>query len=251
MAIVYAKVMHSDTHASLLLLLLPIADQSCCSTLCYIHNYQAYPKAVKYSAIMTLVCIIQIGLLFKQLHYSQTAAAAARVSLLCIGQQGVLDALLCIGHLLLCAVFQPLFVAFASIAFFKLITFCIFEMRYIILIFQARQPQSYFEGGWNAMRRELAALHGRFYLTLFAVLACVWFLHWWFSIIVLALYGFWVPQIVSNVVRSSRKSLHKSYLIGMSAARLVLPLYLYACPSNFVRVIDRDFLPQYKVSLIQ
>lgn len=69
-------------------------------------------------------------------------AAASRVSLLCVGQQAVLDALLCIAHLLLCAMLQPLFAAFASIAFFKLVIFSIFEIRYMFLIHQSRNSQN-------------------------------------------------------------------------------------------------------------
>lgn len=198
----------------------------------------AYPKAINYSVALTITCLIEIGLLFKQLFYSQTQAAAARVSLLCIGQQAILDALLCITHLLLCAIMQPLFVAFATVAFFKLITFCILEMRYIILIFQARQPQSFFEGGWASMRRELAGLHGKFYIGLATVLIVIWIAPSWFYTIVFCLYGFWVPQIVHNARTGVRNPLHRAYLFGMSTARLLIPLYIFGCPSNFFRVVD-------------
>ncbi len=103
---------------------------------------KAYRKAVNYSIVVTLVCVLQIALLFRQLYFSRTQAAASRVSLLCIGQQAILDALLCIVHLLLCAALQPLFAAFASIAFFKLVIFSIFEIRYMFIIHQSRNSQS-------------------------------------------------------------------------------------------------------------
>ncbi|KAG5188182.1 hypothetical protein JKP88DRAFT_206755 [Tribonema minus] len=176
-------------------------------------------------------------MLFRQLYHSNTQAAAARVSLVCIGMQAVLDALICIAHLLLCAMMQPLFVALASVAFFKLVNFCIFEMRFLILVYQSRQPQSFFEGGWQSMRNELAVLHGRFYLALFATLAAV------MPILVLLLYSFWVPQIVSNILRDTRHSLHPLYLFGISATRLVLPLYFYGCPANFLVVV----IPHYQM----
>lgn len=48
---------------------------------------KAYRKAVNYSIVVTLVCVLQIALLFRQLYYSRTQAAASRVSLLTIGQQ--------------------------------------------------------------------------------------------------------------------------------------------------------------------
>jgi hypothetical protein len=103
---------------------------------------RAYKKAVNYSIVVTLVCVLQIALLFRQLYFSRTQAAASRVSLLTIGQQAILDALLCIAHLLLCAMLQPLFAAFASIAFFKLVIFSIFEIRYMFIIHQSRSSQS-------------------------------------------------------------------------------------------------------------
>lgn len=103
---------------------------------------KAYRKAVNYSIVVTMVCVLQIALLFRQLYYSRTQAAASRVSLLTIGQQAILDALLCIAHLLLCAMLQPLFAAFASIAFFKLVIFSIFEIRYMFIIHQSRSSQS-------------------------------------------------------------------------------------------------------------
>ena len=93
----------------------------------------------------------------EQLHYSRTQAAASRVSLLCIAQQSLLDATLCIAHLLLCAAVRPLFAAFATVAFFKLVIFCIVEMRYIVVIFQSHDPQRLFNTNWNNMRRVVSS----------------------------------------------------------------------------------------------
>lgn len=50
------------------------------------------------------------------------------------------------------------------------------------------------------------------------------------------LYTFWLPQIVYCVRTDSRQPLRPLYVVGMSAARLALPLYLYGCPSNLLRV---------------
>lgn len=120
---------------------------------------KAYRKAVNYSIVVTLVCVMQIALLFRQLYYSRTQAAASRVSLMCIGQQAILDALLCIAHLLLCATLQPLFAAFASIAFFKLVIFSIFEIRYMFIIHQSRNSQS--ANAVRTIRIPLSCLNSR------------------------------------------------------------------------------------------
>ena len=37
-------------------------------------------------------------------------------------------------------------------------------------------------------------------------------------------------QIVCNIRRDARKSLHPNYIIGISLTRLVVPLYFFACP---------------------
>jgi len=54
--------------------------------------------------------------------------------------------------------------------------------------------------------------------------------------ILLLLYSFWVPQIITNVVRDSRKPLHPHYILGMTVTRLAIPLYIFGCPSNFMRI---------------
>lgn len=86
-------------------------------------------KAINYSMYMTLVCLTQMLVLLRQLLHSQSQSAATRVSLLCVGWQTVIDALLCLVHIYLSLAMQPLFTAFASVAFFKLLIFCVIEMK--------------------------------------------------------------------------------------------------------------------------
>lgn len=50
------------------------------------------------------------------------------------------------------------------------------------------------------------------------------------------LYSFWIPQIISNVIRDTRKPLHPYYIVGMTVTRLAVPLYVFGCPSNFLRI---------------
>jgi len=203
---------------------------------------KASAKATNYSVTMTLASVLQIAALLKQLQHTNTQAAAARMSLLCIAMQALMDALLCILHLLLCVVIQSLFAAFASIAFFKLIIFCIFEMRYMVLIFQARQDQDFFAGGWAEIRRRLASLHAYFYGVLMALMVFIYLLNVFtpsaVPFVLLLGHSFWVPQIIENVRRESRTPLCRTYLATMSATRLIIPLYLYGCPANILNVFE-------------
>ena len=76
-------------------------------------------KAVNYSVWQTLSCLVQIVLLLRQLHHTQSASAASRVSVLGIGAQAIIDSLSTIFHISLSVFIQSLFTAFLSIVFFK------------------------------------------------------------------------------------------------------------------------------------
>ena len=51
-----------------------------------------------------------------------------------------------------------------------------------------------------------------------------------------AFFGFWWPQILLCVRTDCRQPLKPEFVLGTSLTRLALPLYVYACPSNLLRV---------------
>lgn len=197
-------------------------------------------KAINYSFYMMLTCLTQIVLLLRQLLHSQAQSAATRVSLLCVGWQTVLDALLCLVHIYLSLAMQPLFTAFASVAFFKLLIFCVIEMKYMAIIIQARNASN---GGntVDILRRQIAMLHLRFYVALLGTF--IGFFYAWESyrtVYMLVLYSFWVPQIVQNIATEAKRPLHHYYVYGMSLTRLVAPLYIFAVKNNFLKEVYPD-----------
>lgn len=60
--------------------------------------------------------------------------------------------------------------------------------------------------------------------------------HKFLRFILLLLHSFWIPQIFINVVRDSRKPLHPHYILGMTITRIAIPLYVFGCPHNFMRI---------------
>ncbi|KAK1370898.1 hypothetical protein POM88_036990 [Heracleum sosnowskyi] len=58
--------------------------------------------------------------------------------------------------------------------------------------------------------------------------------HKFLPFLLLLVYSFWIPQIVTNVFRDPRKPLHPYFIIGMSVTRLAIPLYIFGCPRNFM-----------------
>ncbi|KAK9689864.1 hypothetical protein RND81_09G087000 [Saponaria officinalis] len=194
-----------------------------------------YNKAVNYTLMVTFVSFLQVLLLIRQMEHSNTQSGAAKVSILMIGQQAIMDAYLCLLHLTAGILVESLFNAFATAAFFKFVVFSIFEMRYLLAIWKASRPANSGEG-WEAMRRELSVLYSRFYGILLGGILIMYEFHNYLRPILLLMYSFWIPQIVTNVIRDSRKPLHPHYILGMSSTRLAIPLYVFGCPNNFMRI---------------
>ena len=72
-------------------------------------------KATIYSVYMMFATLAQIVVLLRRIIYAQSSMAATRVSLLCVlGWQTVLDAILCIEHIMLCLMVPPVSTAFCE-----------------------------------------------------------------------------------------------------------------------------------------
>ncbi|KAL3810874.1 hypothetical protein ACHAXA_003396 [Cyclostephanos tholiformis] len=199
-------------------------------------------KAINYSFYMMLTCLTQIVILLRQLLHTQSQSIASNVSLLCIGWQALLDAILCISHIFLCLVMQPLFTAFASVAFFKLLIFCVIEMKYMAIIIHARNNANNSGVTQEDLRRQITMLHLKFYGALMSSILAFWFFGQTNrSLYILLLYSFWVPQIILNIITESRKPLHPYYLYGMSLTRSVAPIYVFAYRYNFLKEVNPDF----------
>jgi len=179
-------------------------------------------KAINYSFLMMLVCLSQILVLLRQLLHSQ-GQAAVRVSLICIGWQTLIDALLCLAHIYMSLSMPPLFSAFASVSFFKLLIFCVIEMKYMALIVQARNNNSNNTNGAQTLerlRRQIALLHIRFYTAMVGSFILLLYVGNSFrSVLVLLQYSFWIPQIILNIATEARNPMHNSYIYGMSLTR--------------------------------
>ena len=138
-------------------------------------NFEALESKLSlYTFVYSIVCLFQAYLLVLQMMASSNPAAASRISILSISAMAVLDAAICILHLLLSSVVSgSAFYCFLWISFMKLIVFCVLEMRFVIAIYQARHSQEIAENGWSGLRNHLASLHARFYGALFLVILLV------------------------------------------------------------------------------
>eukprot|EP01112_Ceratiomyxa_fruticulosa_P013291 TRINITY_DN3734_c0_g3_i1.p1 TRINITY_DN3734_c0_g3~~TRINITY_DN3734_c0_g3_i1.p1 ORF type:complete len:545 (+),score=49.15 TRINITY_DN3734_c0_g3_i1:304-1938(+) len=190
-------------------------------------------KWINYVVMVSLTSFIQILVLTRQIEYSSSLAGASKVSLLTVGAQAIMDSYLCLIHLTAGIVIDSMFNAFATAAFFQFVTFSVFEMRYLLIILKARRPVSFSED-WTALRREFSLFYLRFYTFLVGGFVLLYYMNNLFYMFLIIMYSFWVPQIISNAVRGTRKPLLWQYVLGISITRLAIPLYFYGCPYNFI-----------------
>ena len=86
------------------------------------------------------------------------------------------------------------------VAFFKLIIFCVIEMKYMVIILQNRSNAEGNTLNSEELRRKVAILHFRFYYALILTNIFLWNFGDYKKICFLFMFSFWVPQIMLNVI---------------------------------------------------
>ena len=193
-------------------------------------------KINAYVTLALLVCLAQIGFFVVQLRYSSALGTLGKISILCLCSQALLDSILCVAHLMLCAAFSKYSIPFLSVAALELLLFSVFGMRCVIGVYQTRYAQDFAREGIADLRRRLAFLQARFCLCLFGVMILVYFFSF-HPLILMILFSVWIPQIVWNAAAGTRLGLSYVYLLGTGLSRLILPLYVMCCPRNMFAII--------------
>ncbi|KAI8645850.1 hypothetical protein BD408DRAFT_43760 [Parasitella parasitica] len=237
-----------------------------------IENY--YNKAVIYAGIASVIAVIQIFSLIRQMEYTPTPSSVSNVSYWTIAMQAIMDGYLCLLYLTTGVVIENVFIPFATAAFFTFVLVSVFGMRYLLVVWRIQRPESIrpssptppAEFGTDQRapdsenlipvanvrrpdttevpnpQRDITYLYYRLYaillLGLFLFYQSVTRSAFVQNVIVGTLgflfYSFWVPQIVRNVTRGCRHPLSHRYILVMSTTRLSIPLYFYGCPKNLV-----------------
>lgn len=192
-----------------------------------------YRKAIQYTVVASAVAAAQILLCTWQMEALDPETNAAGVSMLCIGQQAVMDAYMCLLHLTTGIMVEPLLSAFTGVAAVQFCLFSVFELRLLLLAWRARRSSS-----TNActMLRGLSDLHARFYGGLLAGIFLTVHLQRFIIPLSVMFHTWWVPQIVHSAMTGTRPALQPSYVIGTSILRLLIPLYVLGCPHNLLKV---------------
>jgi hypothetical protein len=114
----------------------------------------------------------------------------------------------------------------------RAVVFAIFEMRFLLSVWRARRGSV---DPWTA-QREVSVLYARFYAALLGGILVTYQLQRHVPLLLFGFSSYWWPQIVLCAQTDCRSPLRPEFVLGTSAARLALPLYVFACPSNLLRV---------------
>lgn len=193
-------------------------------------------KINAYVTLALLVCLAQIGFFVVQLRYSSASGTLGKISILCLSSQALLDSILCVAHLMLCAAFSKHSIPFLSVAALELLLFSVFGMRCVIGVYQTRHAQEFIREGISDLRRRLAFLQARFCVSLFGVMILIYSFSF-HPFLLMILFSVWVPQIIWNAVAGTRLGLSYVYLLGTGLSRLILPLYVMCCPQNMFAIL--------------
>mmetsp|Transcript_25612 Transcript_25612/g.41033 ORF Transcript_25612/g.41033 Transcript_25612/m.41033 type:complete len:421 (+) Transcript_25612:3-1265(+) len=194
-----------------------------------VDTLQLSQKVIHYSIWANLLSIWQIRCFLGQMRHASDGPAAAKVSMACIAMLALMDAYDSFLHVCLGLSAQFMFNTVAVCALFKFLLFSFLEARYMLIILRHRRHDIFAEG-WEAIRREVSWLYTRFYGALFLGLMLIYNNLNHLDLIVLALQGYWIPQILWDAWNGHRGSLKPSFITGISLSRTLLLLYAWGCP---------------------
>ncbi|KAH9268030.1 hypothetical protein BASA84_000498 [Batrachochytrium salamandrivorans] len=170
-----------------------------------------------------VLTLIELFLTTRQMQQWPTLSAQSKISPVTMSMMIILDAYMCIALLSAGLVLSNLFIPLATGAFVKFCMFSVFEMRYLFIVIQARRRD-----GSNFLERSFlfrvyfyASIGGFFLYQLTSRVSAV------ATLALFLMYSFWIPQIFSNINRNSRHAFNRSYVVGTSLTRLLLPVYAW------------------------
>lgn len=187
-------------------------------------------KSMYFSMAGTAVGMLLLVTTAGQFVASASQSAAFRVSILTIGMQAVMDCWCTFLYMIPGFLASSIFSSFAMTAFVHLVLFSVLEMRFMLLIWKARNPDAF-----QDIRREVTRLYCRFY-TAITFTFMVLYLGTWGSVkfLLVVAYSYWWPQIMHSAQNDSRSGLKTRYIIIATIGRLLPPLYFFACPYNIL-----------------
>ncbi|KAJ1951794.1 hypothetical protein GGI12_006400, partial [Dipsacomyces acuminosporus] len=122
-------------------------------------------KAAHYALASSVVLLLQIILLIRQIEHTPTPSSLSKVSYYTIAMQAVLDCYLCMLHLTGSVFYTEIYLSFAAVSFLTFVLLAMFDMRYLVMVWSVQRPEAG-DTSTASGRRELWLIYFRFYVVL-------------------------------------------------------------------------------------
>ena len=191
-------------------------------------------KIVNYSIISNALTLGLIKLYIDQIRILDSSSNFARIAIGSVIMQSITDSLDSMMNFFIGLSTQFLFNIFIIIALFKFILFSFFEMRVIILAWrQINASQINSLDPYDAANIERTWIQTRMYLPMIGILILLIIFPSEASIpLVMISQLYWIPQIVHDAMTGHRSPLSNQFILGVSACRIILPMYMWGCPDS-------------------
>ncbi|GBG30764.1 Transmembrane E3 ubiquitin-protein ligase 1 [Hondaea fermentalgiana] len=197
---------------------------------------QLLSKASDYFSLdLPLTVVAALAVVTQHVH-TRALPRAATVSLLTVGSLAILDGCLALAYLSSGLLVEKLGASAIFVAFAKSLLVTLLDMRYLMHIWRGRHPQTAWDT-WAEMQRLQTMLHRRFYASLLGAVALAFLLADFHRLLWFVALSFWVPQIYCNIKTNSASQVNVFFVFGVSLPHLFAPLYIYACPRNFLTLL--------------
>ncbi|KAG9018045.1 hypothetical protein FRB90_012548 [Tulasnella sp. 427] len=227
-------------------------------------------KVSTYAGLASLVYLSLLILLVRQMENTRTPATISPISRWCFIFQSLMDSFSFTSHTMFGILTKnKASVSMVAPGFLACILALMFEIRYTSLIHRVQAPEDEARAAtrpertapspapspgvaplataaspprqrFELLRRignGLAHPDGRVWVLFFLLFILVLQATSSNTLLMVALgvfHSMWVPQIVRNVSRGTRKALQKRYVVGTTVLRTLLVLYYFVCPENIL-----------------
>ncbi|CEP01959.1 hypothetical protein PBRA_002224 [Plasmodiophora brassicae] len=189
-------------------------------------------RASGFATMASGLTIIQMLFTVRQVQHT---GRLGEVSMWAIALQSLLDAYLCVNHIGVAMRVPGLWLSFMVLTMFEFLLFSLFQVRLLFLIWKANHRNAFDIATAEERRNMINNLNTRLYIFIFGGLLLIFYTghdHEFLTTIVL--HSPWVAQIIHNVYYDVSRGLLPNYILVMAASRLVLPLYQYGDPENYM-----------------
>lgn len=198
-------------------------------------------KSRLYSFLFVLATFLEC-FVYIQTMQSILFTSTHTASMLSVAMMAAIDVLVAMSHSLLGVFFLGLFSSLYFVSFHKFFLFSVIEMRMLFIIWRSYHPEIN-ATNYLQYQKQLSCLFICLYMYIIITLISLYSQHNASHYLVFLVYSFWVPQIWRSLSLGQRPPMSTKQILLITGFKLLLPLYIFFCPYNMVRMFTTVPIP--------